>query len=52
LHAPVIFAGGVAHNPCVRDLLSRTLGTAMSVPEHPAMFGALGAALHGIRLSR
>ena len=52
LKAPVIFAGGVAHNPCVRTLLSRTIGSDVTIPEYPDMIGALGAALHGVPLSR
>lgn len=46
---PLVFAGGVAHNPCVRSLLEARLGTGegkeMLVPENPDMNGALGAAL-------
>ena len=44
---PVVFAGGVAHNPCVRNLLEEQLGRELIVPENPDMIGALGAALHG-----
>jgi predicted CoA-substrate-specific enzyme activase len=50
--APVLFAGGVAHNPCVRALLEEQLGTAVIVPEQPDLVGALGAALHGQRSRR
>jgi predicted CoA-substrate-specific enzyme activase len=49
---PVLFAGGVAHNPCVRALLEEQLGTAVIVPEQPDLVGALGAALHGQRSRR
>ncbi len=45
--APLVFAGGVAHNPCVVRLLEESLGQAVVVPDNPDMVGALGAALHG-----
>lgn len=45
---PVVFAGGVAHNPCVRKLLEEQLGRKVTVPENPDMVGALGAALYGL----
>jgi len=44
---PVVFAGGVAHNPCVTRLLEEELGQPVIVPENPDMVGALGAALFG-----
>jgi activator of 2-hydroxyglutaryl-CoA dehydratase len=47
VHHPVVFAGGVAHNPCVRSLLEEQLGRELIIPENPDMLGALGAALHG-----
>ena len=46
---PVLFAGGVAHNPCVRALLEEHLGVSVIVPDQPDLVGALGAALHGER---
>ncbi len=45
--SPLVFAGGVAHNPCVVQLLEEELGQPVIVPENPDMVGALGAALHG-----
>jgi len=45
---PLVFAGGVAHNPCVVRLLEEELGHHVIVPENPDMVGALGAALHGV----
>lgn len=42
---PVVFAGGVAKNRCMRILLQEMLGFEMLVPEIPEMVGALGAAL-------
>lgn len=44
---PLLFAGGVAHNPCVRALLEEHLGVTLVVPDQPDLVGALGAALHG-----
>ncbi len=45
--APLVFAGGVAHNPCVIRLLEEELRQPIIVPENPDMVGALGAALYG-----
>jgi len=44
---PLLFAGGVAHNRCVRKLLDEQLERQVIVPENPDMVGALGAALFG-----
>ncbi len=41
----IVFAGGVAKNPCIRRLLEDTLERQVLVPEDPQMVGALGAAL-------
>jgi len=42
---PILFAGGVAKNPCIHKLLEQSLGREIVVPENPQMIGALGAAL-------
>ena len=42
---PILFAGGVALNPCMRNLLESMLDTNILIPESPQMVGALGAAL-------
>ncbi|MFH1935907.1 MAG: acyl-CoA dehydratase activase [Pseudomonadota bacterium] len=42
---PILFAGGVARNPCIRHLLEEALDRDILVPENPQMVGALGAAL-------
>lgn len=47
--SPVLFAGGVAHNPCVRTLLAESISQTLIVPEEPDMVGALGAALYGLQ---
>ncbi len=43
---PLVFAGGVAHNRCVGQILKERLG-GLLIPEDPDMVGALGAALYG-----
>jgi activator of 2-hydroxyglutaryl-CoA dehydratase len=43
---PLVFAGGVAWNPCIVRLLEQELATTLLVPPEPDMVGALGAALH------
>ncbi|QGY41804.1 3-hydroxyacyl-ACP dehydratase [Pseudodesulfovibrio cashew] len=52
LRLPLVFTGGVAHNPCIRRLLAEATGaeegTGLLIPEEPDMAGALGAALHGM----
>ncbi|MHC1725121.1 MAG: acyl-CoA dehydratase activase [Syntrophobacteraceae bacterium] len=45
--APLVFAGGVAHNPCVIKLMEEDLRQTVIVPSDPDMVGALGAALYG-----
>jgi predicted CoA-substrate-specific enzyme activase len=49
LASPVLFAGGVANNPCVVRLLAAALGMPLCIPEQPEMVGAHGAAVHGCR---
>ncbi|MDY6822792.1 MAG: acyl-CoA dehydratase activase [Thermodesulfobacteriota bacterium] len=41
----IVFTGGVAHNACIRTLLSKKLGRQVVSPEAPQFTGALGAAL-------
>jgi len=47
-----VFAGGVAHNPCLQRLFSEALGVPLSVPPDPQIVGALGAALHAAATPR
>lgn len=53
LEFPVVFAGGVARNPCVRALLAEHLqaepGEQLLSPQEPDMNGALGAAIWAAR---
>jgi predicted CoA-substrate-specific enzyme activase len=41
----LVFAGGVANNPCIRHLLCTMLKQDVCIPEIPQMAGALGAAI-------
>ena len=41
----IVFAGGVAKNPCLKYLLGDALGCEVRVPEDPQMVGAYGAAI-------
>jgi hypothetical protein len=41
----LIFAGGVAKNPCLKYLLENALRHEVKVPEDPQMVGAYGAAI-------
>ena len=43
--APLIFAGGVAKNPCMVKTIETRLECQVVVPENPQFIGALGAAL-------
>jgi (R)-2-hydroxyacyl-CoA dehydratese activating ATPase len=41
-----VFAGGVALNPCMRQLIQKDLEIETTVPEDPQVVGALGAAIY------
>jgi len=41
----IVFTGGVAKNPCMRELLEEKLGRRILSPQDPQLVGALGAAL-------
>lgn len=43
----VLFCGGVALNPCMRNLIERGLERVVTVPEEPQIVAALGCPLHG-----
>ena len=45
LEKQLVFAGGVARNPCIKHLLEKILNKKILVPENPQMVGALGAAI-------
>ncbi|MDD9301343.1 MAG: 3-hydroxyacyl-ACP dehydratase [Desulfobacter sp.] len=42
---PIVFSGGVAKNPCIRDLVAEKMNRQVLVPKDPQMMGAMGAAL-------
>jgi predicted CoA-substrate-specific enzyme activase len=48
MEAPLVFAGGVAHNPCAGKMLEEHLNIPVIVPAEPDMVGAIGAALYGM----
>lgn len=41
----IVFAGGVARDPCFKHLLEEALGKRIKVPQDPQMVGAYGAAM-------
>jgi activator of 2-hydroxyglutaryl-CoA dehydratase len=41
----VVFAGGVARNPCLKYFLGGALGCEVKVPKDPQTVGAYGAAI-------
>jgi predicted CoA-substrate-specific enzyme activase len=45
LNNDVVFAGGVAKNPCMVELLKKKLRKDIFVPDEPQIIGAIGAAL-------
>ncbi len=47
LEGPLVFAGGVARNPCAVELLRELTETECLTPPDPDLVGALGACLHG-----
>jgi activator of 2-hydroxyglutaryl-CoA dehydratase len=49
VHERVVFAGGVALNPCLQKLFSEALGVPLTIPPDPQTVGALGAALYAAR---
>jgi len=49
LQDEVVFAGGCAHNPCLKELLQNSLDRQIRVAPSPEMTGALGAALFAER---
>ncbi len=48
IESPLVFAGGVAHNPCVRTVLEEQVQCRVLVPDRPDFVGAVGAALYGL----
>ena len=50
-NGPIVFAGGVAKNPCMCRLLEEAMEQEILIPENPQMVGALGAALLSGRMT-
>jgi (R)-2-hydroxyacyl-CoA dehydratese activating ATPase len=50
LEERLVFTGGGALNGCLQRLLAEELGVSPTVPGNPQTVGALGAALHAVRL--
>ncbi len=50
LEEDFVFVGGVALNPCMRELLGKIMGKTVLVPEDPQIAGALGCALSNFRI--
>lgn len=42
----ILFAGGVAYNKCIVDILEKQLNKKIFVPHDPQIVGAIGAAIH------
>ena len=45
----MVFAGGVARNACMCQLLAQEMALPLAVPDNPQTVGALGAALYAAR---
>lgn len=45
---PLVFAGGVAHNPCMIKLIQEKSGEELLIPPNPDTVGAYGAAIYGL----
>jgi len=46
----IAFSGGVANNPCIVEMVRRSLGNVqVIVPENPSIIGALGASIEAAR---
>jgi predicted CoA-substrate-specific enzyme activase len=46
----LVFAGGVAYNRCMSQLLAKKLKVELLIPPDPQIIGALGAAIEGSRV--
>ncbi len=52
LEPPLMLSGGVVLNPAVPALLEEETGLSVSIPEHPQLMGAYGAALLALEQCR
>jgi predicted CoA-substrate-specific enzyme activase len=51
LTPPLMLSGGVAHNQAVRGLLEEETGQPVTMPSHPELTGAYGAALIALEMA-
>ncbi len=51
LTAPLMLSGGVVKNPAIRAMLAEETGSAVTLPDHPQLMGAYGAALYALRIA-
>ena len=51
VEGPLVFAGGVALNPCIHKLLVEAVSYEVIVPDAPELVGALGAALYAANMA-
>lgn len=51
LTPPLMVSGGVAHNPAVRGMLEEETGQRVTLPRHPELTGAYGAALIALEIA-
>jgi predicted CoA-substrate-specific enzyme activase len=49
LQPEFVFAGGIAQNPCIQQLLAKELDVKLNIPDNPQIVGALGAAIYAAR---
>jgi activator of 2-hydroxyglutaryl-CoA dehydratase len=50
VNSPALFAGGGAHNHCLKDKIAALIGVDLLVPDQPQLIGAIGAACEARRL--
>ena len=48
--SPALFAGGGAHNNCLKNKIAALVGVDLHVPDQPQLIGAIGAACEARRL--
>jgi predicted CoA-substrate-specific enzyme activase len=45
IQSPIVFQGGLAYNRGIVRALEEAMGTKLTIPQHPELMGAIGAAL-------
>lgn len=51
LTTPLMLSGGVVKNPAIRAMLAEETSSAVTLPDHPQLMGAYGAALFALRIA-